>query len=488
MFRRVFGPAEMNVPLGLEYMNRALRDAGFASDVCNLDYGPPPSRSGKTGPALFDGSGFAELKKLVEDPGAQWWLDFRQTLLELRPSLVGISMVTPQHTAAVMAARIVKETLPETLVVAGGIHCTAMPEETLASGAFDAVAVSEGERTIVAIAKAAASGGGLSAIPGLCVRGDDGAPLRTAPVEIIKDLDALNFPVRECIVPPGSRDSTAGYSAGIITGRGCPFHCVYCARNALWLHAPARLRSVENVVEELAALKKDYGISYFYILDDTFNFKRGRVAEFCEALMRARLGLSWQCKLRPDLVDEPQARLLRRAGCDSAYLGVESGSPEILRKMKRAAISAHAERAVANLKRERVFTICSFIAGHPDETPETFAETESLIRKLSADRTMVWFMIPYPGSELYAELEKSGAIRSYDWFSYAMNNATLIRREGISDDELIGGVLAIYASLKSTATRRRWLLQPARVWKKLLTVRSPARFGHLVKRFIQTIK
>jgi len=219
MHDRVAGAPNPAVPLGLEYMKQRLRENGFSAEVINLDCEPPGGARGRPAAAQrgatfrpLDAATLEARKRRVTDRRERWWLDFEAALRAPAPKLVGVSMVTPQFHAAATAARVARETIPGVRVVAGGIHPTVMPEDVLSTGLFDAVAVGEGENTILGLARLFVRGeGGLEDIDGICFL-RDGAPARTRPVALIEDLDSLGFPERDCIVPPGARLATAGYS------------------------------------------------------------------------------------------------------------------------------------------------------------------------------------------------------------------------------------------------------------------------------------
>jgi len=495
IFQRAFGPAPMSVPLGLSYMAAGLRRAGFTAEICNLDFHERKPSRARSEPNTatetrwpIDDAFFDAARARVLNPDAAWRRDFTAALKIFSPKVIGIGMVTPQYDAALAAARVARETLPDARVVAGGIHPTVIPEETLATGLFDTVAVGECDSTVIALARHYASCGGAPAgIAGVCYI-KNGRMVRTAPAAPVKDLDSLEFPARDCIAPPAARRTASQYSATILTGRGCPFNCTYCARAALWPRENVRFRSPDNVIEELKQLKRDLEICYFYVLDDTFNIMRERTLAICDALASRRLGLNWQCKARADSVDDSLASALLRAGCDSVYLGAESGSQVILDKMKKNITVDQVARAAESLKRHGIRAVCSFILGHPDETPDTLGRTELLIRNLGAERNAVFFMVPYPGSELFDTLKAEGRIATFDWFRYVMFNPSLIRRDGVTDAALAERMAALHNSLPhDDAAERRRRLSPSFILRKLRTVRSPARLAHLATKFLAAL-
>jgi len=492
-FNRVFGAAHYTLPLGLEYMKSALEAAGFRTVICNLDYDERELRGKRILKKpreewSINEEILARRKEMVQDTSTGWWVDFRKVLAEFNPGLVGIGMVTPQFHAAETAARVARETLPGAAIVTGGIHPTVMPEDTLSTGVFDAAAVSEGERTIIELARLfLREEGSIESVPGICFS-HGGEIVRTPPVELVEDLDSLEFPAKECVVPPDMKPVSPKYSASLITSRGCPFKCTYCARSSLWMHHKVRYRGVDNVVAEIEHLKKSIEMSYFYILDDTFNVRKNRVAEFCEKLLSKKLNMKWYCYIRADRTDDEIIATMKKAGLDTVYIGAESGDQGIVDKMKRGMVVDEVRRAVEILRKHDIYITCSFIAGHPDETPETLLKTEKLLDELSAEKSIVYFMVPYPGSEIFDRMKEQDRIATYDWFRYTMYNPSLIRRDGITDEQLLSTVQSIYRRLfyRHMKDKRR-MLSITFILEKLKTVRSFSRLKHLAGRFFNTL-
>ena len=467
MFHRVFGPSDMHVPLGLLYLKSALAAKGLRAEVCQLDYEPGATASG----ADWD-----TLKARVQDTSQPWWRRFRRILDTVQPRIVGVGMVTPQFHAGAAAAQVAREQLPDAALIAGGIHPTAMPRETLTQGGFDYVVTGEGETVLPRLARHIINDAGrVRDIPGVALM-HNGEYLHTGPAPLVKNLDTLPLPALSVITPDGRRTPAFRYSASMITGRGCPFNCTYCARSALWPRGNIRLRSVQHVMREIKRLRRRFELSYIYFEDDTFNQNAARVAEFCDAMRRTAPELGWQCKVRADRVDASQVRRMARAGCDSVYIGVESGAPEILRKMKRPDTLEHALRAVALFKKQHIFTHCTFIAGHPDETRDTLAATEQAVATLAPHKASVFFMVPYPGSEIFEQLRESDGLITDDWFRYTLKNPDLIRRQHIRNRELEERVMAMYRAMPDAdRARRAHRLRPAFILRKLRGARSLSR-------------
>jgi len=495
MLSRVFGGSGRYVPLGLEYMKGRLCGEGFSAEIYNLDFpGPGESRTRPPRDLVagfiqrkdYEGL-FRQLRKPLEDRGSIWWTDFADTLKKVSPAIVGIGMNTPQYHAGMTAARIVREVLPGAKLVAGGIHPTVMAGDVLAGEVFDVAAAGEGEKTVVRLARHFIRGeGDLESIPGIRFkRGKE--TVWTGPVDQLDDLDTLDFPSRECLAGAGDRVPTVEYSASIITKRGCPFRCSYCAPSALWPRSGTRYRSAENVAEEIDYLKRRFELAYLYIYDDTFNIKKSKVMKFCDTLASRRTGLNWHCYVRADRLDDEQAGEMKRAGCDSVYIGCESGSQDLLDRMNKNLEVDDLRRAVEISRRHGFRVVCSFIAGHPDETPASLAASENLARELSPDKTVVFFMVPFPGSEMYVSLKEKGLIRTFDWFLFNMSNPSLIERGNVSDKEIIDFADRVQEELSpETSGHGIEKLKPAFILKKLRSVRSMGRLLHLARRFLET--
>ena len=384
----------LQFPLNLGYLASTLRRAGHAVHMLDLN---------------------------VQDIST-----LEQTLHELKPSVVGITAMSSSLCNAYRIAAAAKASAPGTFVVLGGCHASALPEETIGDcEALDAIVYGEGERTIVELCDALAKGASLEAIHGLVVR-RDGKPVRTPPRELIDDLDSIPFPARD-LVPMelyARQHVSRGFSrremriAELITTRGCPNDCTFCATHINYGHR-VRFRSLDNVTAEIQECMKKYGVTHISVEDDTFTLKRELVEGLCAFF--AANSLTWNCNARVNTVDYELLKQMRSSGCQKIAFGVESGSPELLKKIKKRITLDQVRQAVRDAKRAGIrYVECDFMIGaHVDETLEDVEMTRTFINELKPDFMALAVMNPYPGTENFRTMIERGLLPAkVDWSQF----------------------------------------------------------------------
>ena len=227
-----------------------------------------------------------------------------------------------------------------TTIVAGS-DATDHPVTYLDRGAA-VVVTGEGEMTLVELLDAlqrrrSGSAGLRCRSTGCACATTDGRVVRTRPRAIIRDLDSLPFPAWDLVDVERYRAiwrAHHGYfSMNLVTTRGCPYHCNWCAKPIYGQRYTAR--SPEHVVDEMAWLKRTFRPDHLWIADDIFGLKPGWIERFA-ALVQARdAAMPFKCLLRADQVTADVARALRAAGCQTAWIGAESGSQRILDAMEK---------------------------------------------------------------------------------------------------------------------------------------------------------
>jgi radical SAM superfamily enzyme YgiQ (UPF0313 family) len=315
---------------------------------------------------------------------------------------------------------------PESIIVLGGVQPSLMPEATMefVEPGVDFCFTGDGEnslaRFVVDTECRNFSHDILRNIPGLVFR-LNGEIIKN-PSELIEDLDSIPFP-RWDIMPPASYPKSPHgaffrqfpYAATYAT-RGCPFPCTFCSASKL-SGKKVRHRSVENIMEEIKLLNKDYGVKEIHFEDDNFSVKRKLLTEFCETLLKEDLNITWCFPngLRLEILDMNDLRLMRRAGCYAVNVGVESGSDRILKRMRKGVTTEEMRESISKVKRAGIDIGGFFIIGFPGETNEDILQTIKYSKSLELDRIGVSYFQPYPGTKEYDDLVKCGK------FSYDMN-------------------------------------------------------------------
>lgn len=257
-------------------------------------------------------------------------------------------------------------------VIAAGPPAEAMAAEVLAGDGVAGVLGGEYEGWIAGVAESLAAGAPPRA-PGWTERGAAGPHTAQAAIPIA-DIDALPPPCHAELLAGGY---TVAYPvqrrdrlrcAYVLSTRGCPHACTFCSPVEMRSRfLPYRVRNVEAVADELAEVAA-LGANVVYFNDDNFLRDRDRVVALCEAIIRRRLDLTWLADARVDDIDVTLLPLLRRAGCSTLCLGVESGSQRVLDAMRKGITVEHTRASAAAIRAAGIWMVAYVILGSPGET------------------------------------------------------------------------------------------------------------------------
>lgn len=413
--------------------------------------------------------------------------EFLESVRSSRVSLVGFSCMTPHIRHAAFLAGLVKKHFPDVLTVVGGVHATAIPEQTLEEfPQFDVVVRGEGEQTLLDLYRSIEGSHPLATVKGIAFRAG-GETRLTPPREPMEDLDLLPFPARDLIPLERYRTShvSRGFSrkamniAEIMTSRGCPYDCIFCASKVVHPRR-VRFRSAENIIAEMEALVREQNVTHFSFLDDTFTIKREVLYPVCDFM--GKRGLTFDCFTRVNDVDEEKMGRMVASGCRKISFGIESGSPRVLKLLKKGITVEHVENAFRIARRARLPVIeATFLLGsHPDESREDIELTKRLIFRLRPDIMALFIAVPYPGTELNRILKERGLLEKENWeeFTLYFNNPSW-RLGAIAMDELHRIQRAIY---------RSYYLNPLFLAGSLLRVRSLRELKYFVDTGISFFK
>jgi len=334
-----------------------------------------------------------------------------------QPDIIGISSATPNFHNAVKIAKLAKDTCDCT-VVYGGVHASAIPEFIVDRyrNHFDYVVIGEGEETMAQLMLRLKEGGVPHDIPGLCFWHKDEL-VRTGPRAMIDNLDILPYPARELIpqqlLRPNMHNIRYRRCFTILTSRGCPFNCSFCA-SYLTMGKGYRIHSADYVLDEMTLLKKEYGAQQLIINDDTFTLDRARLIDICEGMIRRGLGLDWFCFSQISAVDKDLLKLMRRAGCYNIGFGVESGSPEILREIGKPISQEKAKEVISCANSLGMKTQAFFVLGKERDYQDV---KDTIDLALSLKPTLAFFnmLVPYPGTRDFDHFFKDIPLDQIDW-------------------------------------------------------------------------
>ncbi|MGI0132922.1 MAG: B12-binding domain-containing radical SAM protein [Thermoplasmata archaeon] len=328
--------------------------------------------------------------------------DARRVAAELRtfrPDVVGVHTKTLTQDRAGEIAGIARRA--QVYSVAGGPDSASRPDLYLDLG-FDAVALGEGEVTLLDLARRRHTGASVVGTPGLVVR-SGGRTIYGPRRAFVKDLDALPLPAWDLVDMEaylGRWSARTGERrAAVLTSRGCPFDCSWCSKPTFG--RTFRQQSPSRVIDELRALKERYGVDYVRFCDDVFAISRRWIDELLDRMIADDLGMRFECLARVDLLKPDLLGRMREAGLERVYVGVESGSQKMLDLMNRGTQLRQVERTAESLRREGIRQFWFLMLGYPGETLDDIDATLRLFRRFSPEEYSVSIAVPVPGTRFY---------------------------------------------------------------------------------------
>ncbi|MBD3203967.1 radical SAM protein [Candidatus Woesearchaeota archaeon] len=402
-------------PLGLGYISTVLNTHGIYCRVYNAEFGPEKFRDVSKNfyeqlleryPLYIDA---------LEDDDHYVWKEIRETLKKYKPDAVGISVKTAKLPSALKIAGILKKLDEKCFVIFGGYHPTTSAKNTLKNNDVDFVVRGEGEHTFLELCQELASSKpSFNRIKGLSYKKKKKI-ISNPPRTLIKDLDKLPILDKSYAINPDLYSKSI--MGDIITSRGCPFDCTFCSQKEMW-EGCVRYRKIDQVILEMEKIINQFHTKQFYFWDDTFTMNRKRIINLCEEIIKRNFNILWGCTTRVDFLDTDLLRMMKKAGCVSIDIGIESGSQKILDSLQKGITIDQVKKAVEMIKKAKIECNAFFMIGFPQETEQDIKKTIALIKQLDVSNISLSIFTPYPGSELYLQSKEMGLIE--DNTNYAL--------------------------------------------------------------------
>ena len=369
------------------------------------------------------------------------------------PDIIGISLLfTFSHRFFEYTAQVLKSLWPKATIVVGGLHASNCAGFLLQNENVDYVCCGEGEIAFSEFYEQFTNGRDID-VKGIYSRENIGGPDAQIGTEPVWQLDDLPFPdwdlldvdryttalacsrrLRRDRSPEGRRLAT------LMTTRGCPFQCTYCAAHTV--HGrKVRFRSVENVTEEMMTLYKRFGVNLFILEDDLFTANRKRVLALLRAMQALEIqGLELQFPngLSVNTVDGEIIDALAKCGTDFVTFAIESGSKYVQKHLIKKNCNLVKAKELVRLCREKGLIVrCYFIMGFPGESREQMSETIDYMENLGADWCNIGCATPLLGSEMHEQFVRRGDVENDpDAWAYAYYTKRAFDTEEISADDL----------------------------------------------------
>jgi radical SAM superfamily enzyme YgiQ (UPF0313 family) len=301
----------------------------------------------------------------------------------------------------------------------GGPHVSFDAENTLSLfPGIDILVKGEGEATVAELLAVIHSREKWHTVPGIVFK-DEGQIVTTALRPFIQDLDALPLPARHLL--PMARYQALGYPVSIITSRGCPNQCIFCLGRRM-VGQKVRFRSAGHIADEIEQIIS-LGISVINIADDLFTASKRRVTALCNEILKRKLDITWSAFSRVNTVDTQTLKLMKSAGCHSVSFGIESGNPEMLKRVKKGITIAQAKRAAMACQEAGIRGHASFMVGLPGETRDTMEDSLKLQKELAIESAF-HFLSPFPGTVVRENIaDYDLEILTDDWDQYNANRS-----------------------------------------------------------------
>ncbi|HAZ10409.1 MAG TPA: hypothetical protein DCY56_04810 [Candidatus Omnitrophica bacterium] len=353
--------------------------------------------------------------------------DFKAYIAKNIPDIIGFTVFSCDLESVKKSIKAVKEINPGIITVAGGPHPSGDPHGTIVYlDSLDFVFAGEAEKgfpLFIEQLSRKSDERNFKNIPGLVWK--ENGSINSNLKIFIENLDTIEFPSWDLLklgtykgVPNGVFTKQYPFAPIIVT-RGCPYLCTFCSAHNI-VGRKLRYRSIDNVIEEIKILYEKYGIKEIHIEDDNFTFDLGFAKEFCNRLIKLGLPLTYSCPngVRLDRIDIELLSLMKRAGFYNIYVGIESGSPRILKHMKKNLSLEEIAKKVDLIKEAGLEASGYFILGYPEETMEDMEMTISFARSLKLDWAQFATFIPIPGSDIMKDEYVKRVSEAISWSDF----------------------------------------------------------------------
>lgn len=369
-FYRFMGLEQDYVPLSLLAVGSQMKDYGMDVFIKNMEIDSNLHYEGYVG----RGNHYHQYIEALDNINHPVWCDLSDVINEVKPDWVGVNVLNVKFKSAKKVLDIARDQGLKLMV--GGNHPTMNPN------AYDKdVRVYKGEYESMGTKSRA-------------------------------NLDETPFPDYDILLDKYSPD---GY-AHIISSRGCPYRCGFCASHLMW-GSRVTYKGVDRILEEMEYVYHRFHPEYFTFWDEVFLLNKKRLREFCS---KYNIPAKWRCDTRADNITDEIIKMMKDAGCDQVSVGIECSDNNILKHIEKDENTDDFERAAEILNKYEIQWKAYMIIGFPQDTEETIRNSIDFVKKLRPSRITLSFFTPYEGTDLYDEVRILGFIdKNYDEASYS---------------------------------------------------------------------
>jgi magnesium-protoporphyrin IX monomethyl ester (oxidative) cyclase len=408
-------PPAGNLPIGLMYIAAVLNKAGYQVEI--LDAFMMGADAQAQSEVVTVGLSFEQIK---------------HEIMQRKPDIVGIAgPFTCQIENALQTSVAAKEADPRILVVMGGPHVTLVPQEFLAqTRTVDIAVMGEGEFAMQEIAEHYEGKKALRDILGIAYR-ENGTVVVNPRRPFIDNLDALPYPAYELVDMEKYLTSKMGYRSfqhraiSMVTSRGCPFNCCFCAVH-LHMGMGFRAHSAVYVLDHIQYVVEKYGVQNIFFEDDNLTLDLKRFEAICDGIVERKIKIGWETPngVRADRLNMALLQKMKASGCKSVFVGVESGDQQILNQVIGKSLDLNKVVEFAkNAQEIGLKTGAFYIIGFPGETKENMQRTVDFALELKRKYDVgmhLFAATPSYGTRLYEECKAKGYLPAdLSWNSFS---------------------------------------------------------------------
>jgi len=365
---------------------------------------------------------------------------------KFNPDLIVMETSTPSYSNDVEIMKKIKKP-----VVAVGSHATATFKQHLNDG-FDYVAIGEFDFSLLELVKFLDKK--IRTFPDTIAYKNN---LKPKYPDLIKDLDKLPYPPWDLMpMEMYNEPFSKGRNVTLLSSRGCVHNCSFCTVAVFYGKPNCRVRNPVKVCDEIQVLIDKYRPDEIYFDDDSITIFKDHIENLCREYKKRNFGITFSC-MGDCAVKNSTLKIMADSGCRAFKFGVESFTPEVLKRIPKHITVADVQRVVKKCRELDIKTHPAFVLGLPGETLESAKRTIKEAIKLDADTLQFSTAIPYPGTRLYAEAEKNGWFLTKDWNSFSGTGDVVISYPEFTAKEIMD------------AYREGWVK-----WERHLVFRKPS--------------
>ena len=405
--------------------------------------------------------------------------DVKDIIGKATPDIVFFSTSTCTIYKDLLVAKAAKEINPSILTVAIGTHVMALPDSTFKGSEYLDVIIysNEWEQAALNIVRNLSS---LENANGILFRKPDGTIVRTDIQPPLQNLDDLGFPAHDKLEKELYRDpTTKRFPKTMVMGqKACINNCSFCCQPAFFGAPVLRKRSVDHFLKELRWVQS-LGFREVMFNDATMTADMEWASALFEGMIKNNIDLTWNCSTRADRVNPDILKLMKKTGCHTIALGMESIDKTVLKNIRKNIDPEQIRESISMIRKYGIDTILFCVVGFPGETKESIEKTTSFLTTLDTTFITLGIAVPVPGTDFYRHVEENNYLLTKDWSLYDPMKKPVFSYPWLTSDEI-----ADY----STHGLRKFYLRPKYILSRLKSIRSASEAAAYFRNFIGFIK